>query len=540
MDVVIKIPLAVVFIYSWDYVAPYLTRSDFTSSTSPEGAIVRFFSWTGIYLTKVVVTFRRQFYQDLHESSNAVRIHEPKDESRPDVISADSKPQPLRLSIRRRTFSQPSRREVDEFVARSRLEECLQGSQYCLPVAAYFEPRAATPMDHIQSDNSRVSSKCERSKECLREQQRLEKSQKMEASENNEHDQFWRQKHQQDKANSEKQLELQSLKKPQQMEAPENNRHDRFCLQKHHQDNVSHHHINARPPAKAQPRIWGTSEPQNLENSKKQLQLADIKRNDTFRQLWENLKELLPPRQTRGQTRGQSREKFVQDLASFEKEFSQEEKRLKIALHRIEGKQFDNKESLAREQDKFAKELKHYANTLDKFREWLRGVYLENKSHRENLQKQRLQETLRKQQLQEALEKRRLQEILEEKLLQGNLQNKRRQEDLRKQVLEENLRKKLLQGNLWNRPRQEDQTSMGQHGREHQKTREDGKCGQQPVQLKSALKQTNARTYQKDPVGRDQIGHARMAGMERVTKATTTKAEGTRRKVYWELPMKDE
>lgn len=249
---------------------------------------------------------------------------------------------------------------------------------------------------------------------------------------------------------------------------------------------------------------------------------------------------LLPPRQTRGQTRGQSREKFVQDLASFEKEFGQEGKRLKIALHRIEGKQFDNKESLGREQDKFAKELKHYANTLDKFREWLRGVYLENKSHRENLQKQRLQETLRKQQLQEALEKRRLQEILEEKLLQGNSENKPRQEDLRKQVLEENLRKKLLQGNLWNRPRQEDQTSMGQHGREHQKTREDGKCGQEPVQLKSALRLTNARTYQNDPVGRDQIGHARMVGMERDTKATTMKAEGTRRKVYWELPMKDE
>ncbi|KAF5134799.1 hypothetical protein E5D57_005436 [Metarhizium anisopliae] len=535
MDVVIKIPLVVVFIYSWDYIAPYLTRSDFTASPSPEGAMV--------------VTFRRQFYQHLHESSNAVRTHEPKDESRPDVISADSKSQPPRLSIRRRTFSQPSRREVDEFVARSRLKECLQGSKYCLPVAACFEPRAATPTDHIQSDDSRVSSKCERSKECLWEQQRLKKPQKIEAPENNGHDQFWRQKHNQDKvndhhinacppvkaqrriqgttdlgnlANSGKQLELQSLKKPQQMEAPENNRHDRLCLQKHHQDNVSHHHINARPPAKAQPRIWGTSELQNLENSKKQLQLADIKRSNTFRQLWENLKELLQPRHTRGQ----SREKFVQDLARFEKEFGQEGKRLKIALHRIEAKQFDNKESLAREQDKFAKELKHHVNTLDKFREWLRGVYSENKSHRENLQKQRLQE---------ALEKRRLQEILEKKLLQGNSQNKRRQEDLRKEVLEENLRRKLLQGNLWNRPRQEDQTSIGQHGREHQKTRE---ADQQPVQLKSALKRTNARTYGNDPVGRVQNGHARMMGMERDTKATT-KAEGTRRKVYWELPMKD-
>ncbi|KID77788.1 uncharacterized protein G6M90_00g035480 [Metarhizium brunneum] len=378
-------------------------------------------------------------------------------------------------------------------------------------------------MDRIQSDNSRVSSKCERSKECLREQQRLEKPQKIEAPENNGHDQFWRQKNHQDKvsdhhinacppvkaqrriqgttdlgnlANSGKQLELQSLKKPpQQMEAPENNIHDRFCLQKQHQDNVSHHHIHARPPAKAQPRIWGTAELQNLENSKQQLQLADIKRSNTFRQLWENLKELLPPRHTRGQ----SREKFVQDLAGFEKEFGQEGKRLKIALHRLEAKQFDNKESLAREQDKFAKELKHHVNTLDKFREWLRGVYSENKSHRENLQKQRLQETLRKQQLQEALEKRRLQEILEEKLLQGNLQNKLRQEDLRKEVLEENLRRKLLQGNLWNRPRQEHQTSMGQHGREHQKTRE---ADQQPVQLKSALKRTNARTYGNDPVGR--------------------------------------
>lgn len=54
MDVVIKIPLVVVFIYSWDYIAPYLTHSDFTASTSPESAMVRFFSWTGIYLTKVV------------------------------------------------------------------------------------------------------------------------------------------------------------------------------------------------------------------------------------------------------------------------------------------------------------------------------------------------------------------------------------------------------------------------------------------------------------------------------------------------------
>ncbi|KID88432.1 hypothetical protein MGU_04367 [Metarhizium guizhouense ARSEF 977] len=416
-------------------------------------------------------------------------------------------------------------------------------------------------MDHIQNDDSRVSSKCERSKECLREQQRLKKPQKTEAPESNGHDQFWRQKHNQDKvsdhhtndrppvkaqrhiwgttdlrnlANSGKQLELQRPKKPQQMEAPKNNGHDRLCLQKHHQDKVSHHHTNARPPVKAQLRIWGTTELQNRENSKKQLQLADIKRSDTFRQLWGNLEDLLPPRQTRDQ----SREKFVQDLTRFEKEFGQEGKRLKSALHRIEGKQFDNKESLGREQDKFTKELKHYANTLDKFREWLRGVYLENKSHRENLQKQRLQETLRKQQIQEALEKQRLQEILDKKLLQGNSQNKLRQEDLRNQVLEGNLRKKLLQGNLWNRPRQEDQTSIGQHEQERQKTREAGKCGQEPVQLKSALKQTNARTYQNDPVDRVQNGHARMADIDRDTKATT-KAEGKRRKVYWELPMKD-
>ncbi|EFY85427.1 hypothetical protein MAC_08559 [Metarhizium acridum CQMa 102] len=379
MDVVIKILVGIVFVYTWDYMAPYLTRSDSTARRFLERAVVRLFSWTEMYLTKVMTTFRQQFYQDLHDLSHAVGIPVPKSESRPDVSSAGSKSQPLNVPIRQTSSYQPSHRGVDESIALSRLEECTNGSQYRRPVAACYESQAATPVAYTQNNNSRFLPKCERSKTCPRERQRLEK--------------------------------------PQQMEAPEYNGDDQFRLQKHHQS---------------------TTELQNLANSSKQLETAANETNILFRQAWENLDQLLPPRQ-RG---GQSRQKFLQKMLRSETDFRQEGMRLESVLHRMKGKQFHNKESLALEQEKFANDLNYYENTLNRFRKWLRDIYSENKSHHENL---------RKKPRQEDLQKKRLQEVVEKKLEQG-LQNKPRQENLRKKPLQENLHNKPRQKPLHDKP----------------------------------------------------------------------------------------